>query len=428
MLWLAGVPAAAFSVGCTDDGQGPVLLSVSPASAFSNREITLVVTGEGFRPRVGLSSTSGAITDQSSGFELAFVPASGGDPVSLKDARQTSGSTLTVKAPAKLPKDTYAMTLSDSRGHLVVLPAAFDSLGPDVDPPSVRLLSPLTAEVFSETVATFAFAVDDPSGPLSLNINIKAPLSTDPDDDVRAFPCPLPCSFDREMPLLADDQLFVAYTVTATAFDGTGNSKDLEFSFHVIHLPVVEQLLPRSGSMAGGTSVVVRGAWFPAEGQVLFDGVPLVPAGGEHSSDGKMIRGWTPSHPPGVARVTLKSTAGTVDLPSFSFIASPLIKTAVPPTLPTTGCHLLRLIGNDFPTDASWFMGHDTGDRLLVQRVTLDPSGLLASLCVGARFGAGPLSLFLDSESAGAARLDGAFAFEIADPQTETAAPECPCP
>jgi len=430
--WRWGVAVQAlvgFCLGCTEPGRDPVLLGVSPAAAYNNREISLVVSGAGFRPRLALSASSGELSDQSwSGFSLAFVPSAGGPPVPLTEVQQTSESTLTATAPRLLDKNVYAMTLTDSRGHRVELPAAFESLGPDVTPPTLRLLSPLTTDVFSETVTTFAFTVDDPSGPLALNVRIDGAPSTDPLEPPRSFLCPLPCSFDRQMPRLEDDQSFMTYTVMATPFDGAGNSKDVAFSFRVVHRPVVEHLSPTSGSVTGGVSVVIRGAWLPAEGQVFFDGLALLPAGGEHTPDGTTIRGWTPPHAPGPVRVTLKSASGTLDLPAFSFLPAPLIKTAVPPTLPTTGCHILRLIGNDLPMDASWFMGHDSEDRVLINGVTLDPSGLLASLCVGTRWGAGPVSLFLESDSAGSTRLDGAFSFEPDDPQNVTAAPECPCP
>lgn len=410
--------------GCTEPGAPPEIFTFAPATAHTSVAVPAALHGAGFRPPLRLSTSSGALTKEAPLFEIALVP----DDVSLdtkvfQDVFDVSATDLFASIPAGTLAGVYTVTLTDGRGQTASLAQAFTSLGPDDEAPRVTLLSPTTSALYADGTVPFVFAVEDETPPVLLNVVATAPGLTDGGQGCLSFPC----TISRQTPALSDAVTSVDYALEAVAQDAVGNVASSSFPFRVVHRPTIDEIEPAAGPLGGGTSLVVRGTWLPLDGQIFVDGAPLLPAGGEHTPDGRTIRGWTPPHAAGPALITVRGPAGELSIGRFKYEAPPVIKAVVPSTLPLNGCHEAKIFGDNLPEDGRWSLGHSRVDETAMG----DPStssAVVATFCLGPGAGPGTFSIFVDSASAGSDQLPNALTFVAPDLDVAPAARTCPCP
>ena len=410
--------------GCTESGARPEISSFAPAMAHTSVSVPASLHGAGFRPPLRLSASSGALTKEAPLFEIALVADDGTfEEKTLQDIVDLSATDLLASIPSDTRAGVYAVTLTDGRGQTASLAQAFTSLGPDDQAPRVTLLSPTSEALYADSTVPFVFAVEDETPPVLLNVLATAPGLSDGGEGCLSFPC----SLSRQTPAISDAVTSVDYTLAAVAQDAVGNVASLSFPFQVVHRPTIAEIEPPAGPVGGGTSFVVRGTWLPSDGQLFIDGAPLLPAGGEHTSDGRTIRGWTPPHAAGVALITLRGAAGELSIGRFTYQAPPVIKAVVPSTLPLAGCHEAKVFGDNLPEDGRWSLGHSRVDETAMG----DPfmaSRVVASFCLGPGAGPGTFSIFVDSDSAGSDQMANALTFVAPDSDVASAARACPCP
>jgi hypothetical protein len=138
---------------------------------------------------------------------------------------------------------------------------------------------------------------------------------------------------------------------------GTGQTSGLSAgtAFTVIGAPTVTGVSPKSGPLAGGTSVTITGTGFANPATVLFGGLP---AAVTTLSAGKITA--TSPAGTGMVNVTVTTPGGTSAMSAadrFTYLAAPTVTGVSPSAGKTSGGTTVTISGSGFVTGATVSFG-----------------------------------------------------------------------
>jgi hypothetical protein len=342
-----------------------------------------------------------------------------------------STSELAAVLPAGLERGDFDVQVRDPRGTVGVRANGFTSLGPDTEPPFVTILEPSDGAVVNVGAEVpVAYQADDHLGRLSTMVWNAF--------DERGLVAEGSCAFDPGVAKNTCRFVFVApkvkqsevVTVHVEARDAVDNVGGAESKIVVAPAPVVVGAVPRLGPAGGGTDVVVTGAQFVVGTQVLVDGIPLEPGGGDFVS-AQMLKGRTPAHEPGVVPLSVRSGSLEVTMGTFEYVGKPIVLAVSPTMGPFAGDIPVLIAGRNFRAgngkdDLGTQIGFGPPDGAHAALVCLDVvnanriTGILPP-------GAGAASIFASDAIGGASEFQFAFNY-VGDemPDAGLGVPTCP--
>jgi hypothetical protein len=345
----AGSPEAAIGVS-----------SITPAVAYNNHKVELVIHGGPFRPAYDIDTGDGRAATQLGAFTAYLAPRDpGGQRVAVDGLTWLSTSALGATLRAGIPEGVYDVVVLDPRGAAGELEEGFSSLGRDVTPPSVPTLQPDDGTVVNPSAEVpVVFSAKDDPGMLGA---MRWTVSSDRGGSVSGT-CPLgpnatesTCRFVFVVPpaLRSGDAL----NLNVDAVDVANNVRHEVRTLAVGIAPVVRSVFPLEGPADRGTEISVEGDNFIPGTQVLVGGVPIEPGGGTVKDEHHIV-GSTPIHDPGVFPVVVRTGGVSVKAPdSYTFLAQPVVLAVNPSSGPPAGGTLVTIVGKGFRDDTKIFFG-----------------------------------------------------------------------
>lgn len=351
--WAFG--AALLLTSCGEHGPAPTLRAVEPARGFTDRPLRLVLRGTGFLPSYHLDPGAGRGRADASGFSGQVGGAS------LTDFGWRGPNELSATLQPGLGDGQHAVEIVDPRGARARVDAGFVSLGADRTPPILLFSSPdeNTPVAAGARLTARLVAIDEGGGLLNLTwqargrglVLASGECPVDPQAELAR------CSFAVQVPL--DWRPGDALELRAVAVDDApaGNQGEIVRRLTLLPRPTVSAIIPALGGTAGGTEVVIKGSGFVQGTRVLFDDLPLFPAGGRRL-DENTITGSTPAHAVGAVSVTLDTPLGEVTLPRlFEYRSPPQPRAIEPAVAPAEGNVVVVVRGDDFTPDTRIYLG-----------------------------------------------------------------------
>ncbi|HVU53350.1 MAG TPA: IPT/TIG domain-containing protein [Polyangia bacterium] len=427
--------AVLVAAGCAGNAEPKVAITaVTPAAAYSNFAISLLIEGGPFRPSYDIDTRGGTEAIEVGAF-TAFLSESGGQNAQPVDALQwLSPSQLLGTLASGIPAGTYDVEVRDPRGALAGKPMGFRSLGPDTAKPVLKIDEPAEGTIIiGGAEVPVAFEADDGYGTLDLLVwkvstaETMIPGSCTHLPGVSRATCRF--VFLAPEPRTLPEPLIVLVTATDTA-SLTGVKQT---SLSIGLPPVVSSFEPFAGPSTGGTLVSVHGKNFIAGAVVLVGGAPLLPPRpdvGVVVSD-TLIQGLTPAHDPGPATLSVQIGSASVDTPgSFEFVAEPQVLEVSPSSGPSAGCAPVTIIGKGFDESRMtriWF-GEDVATASALQCIDYQGPNRIEGLTPP---GSGAVSVIAQDPVGGSGKLSLAYTYlDVDDPDGgDQPAPSqgCPC-
>ncbi len=360
--WACLTLCACQSWGC--ENPRPVLTSVEPVQAYSDADVRLTLTGDGFLPATTLDPRTGSRVAVVDGFRVRMIK--GASWVELTDLTWQSTSRMAASLPsalaATLPAGPVDVELTDPRGQRATLANAFDELGPDLTPPVVTFTSP-SADTPVGPGTTLRGSIHASDAPLG-NVTQLGWTYSESGQQRAGGPCPIPahaaevdCPFQVKVsPTLRGGET-IEFVATAEDAANAGNIGRATLSFTVLPRPTVESIWPVSGGTAGGTDVVITGSGFRQGSQAILEGVPLFPEGGI-VIDENTLSGHVPAHAEGSAAIVVHTPLGdATGVLVFTYLPPPLVETITPNTGISTGATVVVLTGKGFTNNTRIYFG-----------------------------------------------------------------------
>ncbi|MFB6436598.1 IPT/TIG domain-containing protein [Streptomyces sp. NPDC056411] len=135
-----------------------------------------------------------------------------------------------------------------------------------------------------------------------------------------------------------------AGVVAATVTTLGGTSPPLPFYY--VPPPVVLDLTPSSGGIAGGTTITITGQYLAAVTDVTVDGTTVTPTVVSDS----VLTAVTPAHSPGPVAVVATTQGGTAAPVEFEFVSAPTVTGFSPVTGLPAGGTLVSITGTNLST------------------------------------------------------------------------------
>ena len=354
--WVLPIAAPfALALGCgREEGTTPVgLTAVAPSRAYNDATIALALIGGPFRPTLEIETSSGESEVGGTPFAVFLDPAAGGATpgrITASWSRWRSSQEIDARVDTGVPTGTYDVVLRDPRGQTLRLPAAFTSLGPDLDTPALSIPEPTPgAAVAPGMVVPVAVTADDGPGHLQeLRWTITSPTlgaltgAYRPDDP--------PNHLDRTFTFVAPDApgVLEPIQIQVEAEDSARNVASASLQIVVAAVPTLDWVLPAGGPTSGQTRIVVGGAGFvPGLSQIFIDGV-AIPGDPTMSDTGELVYGVTPPHLPGFAALTVATgSSRSAPLP-FTFSSPPVLRSVDPTSGPEAAATVVTLAGDHF--------------------------------------------------------------------------------
>jgi hypothetical protein len=339
----AGTPEAAIGVS-----------SITPAVAYNNHKIELVIHGGPFRPAYDIDTGDGRAATQQGAFTAYLAPkALGGQRVAVNRLTWLSTTALAASLREDVPQGVYDVVVLDPRGVAGELEEGFSSLGRDTTPPNIPTLEPDEGTVVNPSAEVpVVFEAEDAPGTLS---TMRWTVSADGVDSITGT-CPLgpnttdyTCRFVFAVPprLRSGDIL----KLDVEAVDAAGNSYRDGRTLAVGIAPVVRFVSPLEGPADGNAEIAVEGDNFIPGTQVLVGGVPIEPNGGTIRDEHHIV-GKTPAHDPGVFPIFVRTGGVSVKAPEpYTFVAQPLVLAVTPTSGSPAGGTFVTIVGKGFRDD-----------------------------------------------------------------------------
>jgi len=341
------------ALGCGSGVDRPAgLTQMTPGVANDNLPLAALIGGTSFRPAYRFDPVSGAVSLDVNGFSARLLPSPGSPPTNveaaLSDVVWQSETLLQAQVPAGIAAGTYDLVVADPRGQPSRLPQAFASLGPDLVPPVVTIVSPPDdAIVGAGAQVSCVVQADDGFGRIvSFAVTVRtdqAPVFTG--DCSAAAQARSPCELTFVAPS-PPDAAGVVY-LDATALDAGGNQGTAEIVLELVAAPRVDAVAPARGSTLGSTLVTVTGANFlsPPQTTASLGGVAAT------------ISAWTPTsltvetplHVAGPVDVTVEVGGAVASLPDgFLYVDPPIVREIKPGSGQTAGGTAVSVLGDNF--------------------------------------------------------------------------------
>jgi len=191
--------------------------------------------------------------------------------------------------------------------------------------------------------------------------------------------------------------------------DPSGVEGRLPAAFHASTAPELHELLPRAGSLAGGTPVLLRGGDFTPGMRVRIGGVDQGPV--EVRGPEEALFSTREGAASGPLPLEVENPDGARAAVEFAYRSEPdpFVATVSPASGPTRGGTRVRLEGAGFGPGTAVAFEDESGARLAATSVTLlDPWTLEVVTPAHAR---GTATLVLSDPSGAGVFLEGAFTF-----------------
>jgi hypothetical protein len=350
------------AAGCQWPAPEPRLDAVVPARGYTDSPLRVTLMGDAFVPTFRLDPGGDVRRGEAGGFSGRASGAQGG--ADLRDFDWLGPGQLSAWLEPGLPRGKASVLLRDPRGRTTTLEGGFQSLGPDVEAPTVEWVRPAPGTLLAPgaTVSIALRASDPPPGVLAdLGWQVSADGVT-----LGQGSCPdLPsstavrCAFD----VTAPDSLPVgtALTVSVTAHDASAgrNPTSTARIFKLVARPYIVSVDPDRGSTQGGTDLVVTGTGFLPGSQVEIDDKVLRSI----VVDQHTIATRTPAHAPGVIDVTVVGPLGTSSISNgFRYQPPPVVTAISPESGDPAGGTVVRIFGTGFDDDTMVYFGDDLAD------------------------------------------------------------------
>ena len=356
----------------------PSILSVSPAEGPADLPNRLLVAGTGLA-------------------DGASVPRVYVGPVELV-AVSSDGATV----GGTLPADSLPPGAWDVRVVTAVVDArlagAFTLTAPSRMAPEVLLLTPVDGSDVEPgaTVTVRAHARSPVACLASVAFVASGAASYDDLRDVMPRAATLDASWSFDVPTSAAEGSVV--TVQAAATDDSADHREGRSAPLVLHVtthpgPRIDAVLPQTGPARGGARVEIQGAYFLADAQVLFDGVPAAKA---IVVSPERIDVTTPPHADGHAQVVVRTGNGTASS-NYYYVGPPVILAIGPTHGPEIGGTAVTVSGDRFYDVTAVRFGDRAAPTFTVdgpnQLRTVTPPGMgLADLTLESGNGSGKLA------------------------------------
>jgi hypothetical protein len=341
------------AVGCgTGVDQPAGLTQMTPGRANDELPLAALITGRSFRPAYRFDPVSGSASLDVNGFSARLLPSPGSPIANVETALSgvvwQSETLLQAQVPAGIAAGTYDLVVADPRGQSSRLPQAFVSLGPDLIPPVVTIVSPTDgATVGAGAQVSCVVQADDGFGRIvSFAVTVRtdeASVSTADCSTAAQTKSPCELTFVAPTPPNSAGVLYV----DATAFDAGGNQGTAEIVLELVAAPRVDAVAPARGSTLGSTLVTVTGASFlgPPQTTVSLGGVAAT------------ISAWTPTaltvetppHVAGPVDVTVEIGGAAAWLPDgFLYVDPAIVRLISPSAGSTAGGTSVSVLGDNF--------------------------------------------------------------------------------
>lgn len=338
----------------------PTIVEVSPAQAYNDVSIAVMVRGGPFRPSYSVDTGSGEARIRQEGYAAILTPVAGASPlggpaaaITATDISWQSSAVLVAELPPGIPAGAYDLAVEDPRGEMTALPSAFVSLGPDTSPPIVSLESPADGEILGAgSPVEVDVRVADGEGQIEA-IEWTASASG---GEIAAGGCAVPagarqttCSFSfvAPSPAGATDTL----TIEVRATDRSGRAGSDRREHLLVRAPGVASVTPLKGSTLGGLEVSVRGTNFHRPTatnrgtELLFGDLPAEDVRIE--DDGTLI-GRAPPHAPGLVTLVVRNGGTATRAAAFEYLPPAAVRGLSPVFGSPAGGTPVTVAGNDF--------------------------------------------------------------------------------
>lgn len=361
---LLGIAGAAWSIACGEAPPVPAVESVSPQRAYNDRSQRLLIHGGRFIPSYTLDPATGLRIGDSSGFSGRL--GLDGRWYALHDLGWRSERELSASIDPGLPAGYYDVEVTDPRGQRALLRESFESLGPDLDDPSVEFETPDAAlPVTAGSTISGRFVVRErPPGRLeTVGWEVLAA-----DRPFEAGLCPLipdasqvVCHFRVTVPIWLAEK--APFELVAYATDRPGDPPVVaRVPFLLRGKPNLERIIPEEGGVAGGTDVVILGSGFVRGSKILVDEILLLPDGGV-IVDENTITGRIPKpryRENRTADIVLRGPIGDILLPAvYRYRMPPKVDAVFPAGAPPEGGTPLRIRGSGFDEETRIYFGDE---------------------------------------------------------------------
>jgi hypothetical protein len=340
----------------------PRLEAVVPARGYTDSPLRVMLTGDAFVPTFRLDPSGDVRRGDAGGFSgRASNPQGGAD---LREFDWLGPGQLSAWLEPGLPRGKASVLLRDPRGHTTTLEGGFQSLGPDVEPPTVQWIRPALGTLLAPgaTVSISLGASDPPPGVLAeLGWQVSAggvALGEGSCPDLPSTTA-VRCDFDVTAPLFLP--VGTALTVSVTAHDASAgrNPTSTARTFTLVSRPSIVNVDPDRGSTQGGTDLVVTGTGFLAGSRVIIDQQVLKST----VIDQHTIATRTPAHAPGVIEVAVIGPLGTSgNSRDFDYQSPPVVTAISPESGEPAGGTAVRIFGTGFDDDTMVYFGDDLAD------------------------------------------------------------------
>jgi hypothetical protein len=409
--WACITLCACQSWGC--ENPRPVLTNVAPAQAYSDADVRLTLTGDGFLPATTVGPRTGNRVAVVDGFHVRMIKGASG--VELTDLAWQSTNQMEASLPgalaAALPGGPVDVELTDPRGQRTTLTNAFVELGPDNTPPVVAFTSPSPDAPVAPGM-TLRGNIHASDAPLGIVTELYWTYSESGQQRMSGR-CPIPthapevdCPFQVKVNTTLQGGETIQFVATARDAANAANVGRATLSFTVLPRPTVASIWPISGGTAGGTDIVITGSGFRDGSQAILDDVPLFPEGGivvnEHT-----LSGHVPAHAEGSTAIVVHTPLGdATGVLVFTYLPPPQVETITPNTGSATGATVVVLTGKNFTADTRIYFG-----RTLDSAIPLDQPFVQSDTTILGRTpgGSGQTTVWAWSEALGFTRLQNGF-------------------
>ncbi|RDH39963.1 MAG: hypothetical protein CFE62_006225, partial [Candidatus Aquirickettsiella gammari] len=175
-----------------------------------------------------------------------------------------------------------------------------------------------------------------------------------------------------------------------------GGSETVAGGYTYAPVPVINNINPSAGPLAGGNTVTISGSGFTADSSVMFGNIPV--SNLIVDSDSQITVTVPPGTLVGPINVLVKTPGGTSSARTYTYAAVPIIIGIDPSAGPLAGGNTVTINGSGFTADSSVMFGNTPVSNLIVDSdsqitVTVPPGTTLSPVEVSVTTPGGTVTL-----------------------------------